>query len=219
MIGFFADNHYDSHPGKVIFEHLPEELQKKIAFFEDDWSEMETAGFAEKYDLLILNMIGDTCNVPHPAPPAEGEIRRYLENGGSMVLLHGSGAAFWQWEWWRKMVGFRWVRPNDPDGVEASYHPVKPYTLRLTKSRHPLMEQLQGTELPADEIYAKLEQVCPAHILMDTAIEEGVFPQCFEVLTPWGGKLVHFIPGHAPEVTAHPVIISNICAIIHYLEK
>ena len=219
MIGFFADNHYGVHPGKVIFEHLPAELQQKTAFFEDDWSDMETPGFAGKYDLLILNMIGDTCNVPHPAPAAEKEVRQYLENGGSMLLLHGAGAAFWQWEWWRNIVGFRWVRPNDPDKVEASYHPVKPYSLRLCKSRHPLMEKLQAVELPGDEIYAKLEQVSPAHILMDTAIEEGVFPQCFEAVTPWGGKLVHFIPGHSPEVTSNPVIISNICAIINYLEK
>ena len=73
--------------------------------------------------------------------------------------------------------------------------------------------------LSAEEIYAKLEQVSPAHVLMETAIEEGVFPQCFEVITPWGGKLVHFIPGHAPEVTANPVIINNICEIIYYLEK
>ena len=81
------------------------------------------------------------------------------------------------------------------------------------------MKKLQAIELPADEIYAKLEQVSPAHVLMDTAIEEGAFPQCFEVLTPWGGKLIHFIPGHSPEVTATPAIISNICEIIYYLER
>ncbi|MBO5308000.1 MAG: ThuA domain-containing protein [Lentisphaeria bacterium] len=219
MIGFFADNHYGVHPGKVIFEHLPSELQQKIAFFEDDWSDMETPGFAGKYELLILNMIGDTCDVPHPAAAAEKEVRSYLEKGGSMVLLHGSGAAFWQWEWWRKIVGFRWVRPNDPDGVEASYHPVKPYMLRKCKSRHLLMDKLQEIALPEDEIYAKLEQVSPAHVFMETAIEEGVFPQCFEVITPWGGKLVHFIPGHSPEVTSHPAVIRNICEIINYLEN
>ena len=219
MIYFFADNHYGVHPGKVIFEHLPAELQQKMTFFEDDWSEMSKEGFAEKCSLLVLNMIGGTCDIPHPDNAAEKEIRRYLEKGGEAVLLHGSSAAFWQWDWWRSMVGFRWVRPGDPDGVEASYHPVKPYSLRLGKSRHPLMEALQELELPADEIYAKLEQVSPAHVLMDTAIEEGVFPQCFENRTPWGGRLVHFIPGHAPEVTAHPVIIRNICEIIQYLEK
>ena len=30
MIYFFADNHYDSHPGKNIFENLPGELKNKI---------------------------------------------------------------------------------------------------------------------------------------------------------------------------------------------
>ena len=219
MIFFFGDNHYGVHPGKVIFEHLPEEFRSRIAFFEDDWREMEKSGFSDRCDLLILNMIGATCDVPHPGSGAETEIRRYLEKGGNALLLHGSSAAFWQWEWWRPIVGFRWVRPNDPDGVEASYHPVKPYTVNLCKSRHPLMRKLQPLDLPADEIYAKLEQVSPAQVFMETAIEEGVFPQCFENRTPWGGRFVHFIPGHSPEVTGNAAVINNICEIIRYLEN
>jgi hypothetical protein len=219
MIYFFADNHFGSHPGKNIFENLPGELKERIIFAEDDFTLLESGDWLDDCELLILNMIGATCNLPHPGTGAESAVRAWCEKAGNMLLLHGSSAAFWQWKWWRECCGYRWVRPNDPDKVEASYHPVKPYSLRLCKSRHPLMEKLQAVELPADEIYAKLEQVSPAHILMDTAIEEGVFPQCFEAVTPWGGKLVHFIPGHSPEVTSNPVIISNICAIINYLEK
>ena len=29
MIGFFADNHYGVHPGKVIFEHIQKQLDTK----------------------------------------------------------------------------------------------------------------------------------------------------------------------------------------------
>ena len=46
MIFFFGDNQYGVHPGKVIFEHLPEEFRSRIAFFEDDWREMEKSGFS-----------------------------------------------------------------------------------------------------------------------------------------------------------------------------
>ena len=134
-------------------------------------------------------------------------------------MLHGSSAAFWQWEWWRNIVGFRWVRPNDPDGVEHSTHPNKPYRLTVSKTRHVLTKSLEEIELPADEIYINMEQVCPAMILMETHIEEGTFPQCTEAVSPWGGKLVNFIPGHAPEVTSNPKLIRNVETIIDYLLK
>lgn len=217
MIYFFADNHYGVHPGKVIFEHLPEELRSRIKFFEDDWQVLESGEWAEDCELLILNMIGGTCKIPHPGDGAEGAVRKYLEKGGNALLLHGSSAAFWQWDWWRQIVGLRWVRPNDPDNVPSSTHPKRPYSIRRCKSRHPLTAQLQELDLPHDEIYTELEQVSPAVFLMDTAIEEGVFPQCLENATPWGGKFCHFIPGHSPEVTADAGVISNITILAKYL--
>lgn len=218
MIYFFADNHYDSHPGKTIFENLPAELKKEIKFFEDDWSALEDSNWEDDCELLILNMIGDTCNIHHPNSNAEKRVRKYLESGKNALLLHGSSAAFWQWPWWRDIVGFRWVRPNDPDKIAASTHPVKPYTLRKCKVRHALADKLIALELPTDEIYTELEQVSPATVLLDTFISEGVYPQCFENITPWGGKFIHFIPGHAKELTSHPNFIFNIVTIINYLK-
>ena len=217
MIYFFADNHYDSHPGKNIFENLPADLKNKIKFFEDDWSELESSNWQDNCELMILNLIGDTCNIPHPNSNAEEKVKKYLQAGGHMLLLHGSSAAFWQWPWWREIVGFRWVRPNDPDQIPASTHPVKPYSLRICKVRHELANKLTPLDLPSDEIYTELEQVSPALILMDTAITEGVYPQCLENFTPWGGKFVHFIPGHNAEVTTSNKFIDNIVAIINYL--
>ena len=217
MIYFFADNHYGVHPGKVIYEHLPVELKEKITFFNDEWEPLEHSDWNRDCELLILNMIGATCDQPHPGADAEKRVRSYLERGGDVLLLHGSSAAFWEWAWWRKIVGFRWVRPNDPDGVPASTHPKKPYFIRLAKCRHPLTEKLTAFQLPEDEIYTELEQVSPSMILMDTMIEEGVFPQCLETVTPWNGKFVSFLPGHKPEATGNPELIRNVTALIDYL--
>ena len=217
MIYFFADNHYGVNPGKVIFENLPAEWQQKITFREDDWSLLENSNWEDDCELLILNMIGATCNLPHPGPEAEKRVRRYLEKGGNALLLHGSSAAFWQWDWWRQIVGLRWVRPNDPDNVAKSTHPKKPFSLRLCKSRHPLSSKLVPFELDTDEIYIELEQVSPIMTLMDTFIEEGVYPQCFETATPWNGKFVSFLPGHFTHATGNEQLIANIAEIIKYL--
>ena len=217
MIYFFADDHYGAHPGRVIFEHLPEELKRKTAFYENDWNVLEHMDWDRDCELLILNMIGDTCGQPHPGAEAEKRVRRYLERGGNALLLHGSSAAFWMWDWWRPLVGERWVRPNDPDGMPASTHPKKPYFVKRSVTRHALARELREMDLPEDEIYTNLENTCPCMRLMETQIEEGTFVQCCEALTPWGGKLVSFIPGHYPQVTSHPDMTANVATIVNYL--
>ena len=214
MIYFFADNHYGVHPGKVIFEHLPDELRSRIRFYEDDWTELENGNWASGCELLILNMIGATCKIPHPGEGAEKRVRDYLSRGGNVLLLHGSSAAFWQWPWWRELPGERWVRPNDPDSDRTSTHPRKPCLVTVSSTRHPLAKKLQPMDLPEDEIYTNLENTCPCMRLMETHIEEGTFVQCCEAVPPAGSRIVSFIPGHRPEVTSMPVLIENITVLI-----
>jgi hypothetical protein len=140
-----------------------------------------------------------------------------MVSGGNLLLLHGSSAAFWMWEWWRSIVGFRWVRGEDPDGVDPSWHPRRPYKVRVTKSRHPLCARLQEVDMPEDEVYLGLEQTSPTMTLMETTTEEGTFPMCYETITTWGGRIVGYLPGHAPEGVRHPANVANCRAIIDYL--
>ena len=178
---------------------------------------MESGDWIADAELVMLDMIGGTCGQVHPGEGAERAMRRWCEAGGDLLLLHGSSAAFWQWEWWRNIVGFRWVRPGDPDGVVPSAHPKHPCRVEVAKVRHPLAKLLRPLELPCDEIYINLEQVSPTVTLMETRIDEGVFPQCYETVTPWGGRILSFIPGHLPEVTGNPDLVHNITVLVDYL--
>ena len=215
MILFAADNHYGTHAGQNLFECL--RPHHEIHFHEDNWQCLMEENLGEKYDLLMFHLIGGTCNVPAPGPVAEQQVKKYLQAGKPMLLLHGSSAAFWQSAWWRSIVGFRWVRKDDPDGFAPSSHPIRPYLVEVAKSRHTLCQQLQDVEQPSDEIYINLEQSCPATTLMKTTIEEGTFPMAYETITPWGGKIVSYLPGHAPAATQHPGNVSNCRSIIEYL--
>jgi hypothetical protein len=216
MIIFAADNHYDSHPGRNIYNGLKDSYND-IIFSEDDWSVFVKNDLKGKCSLLILNMIAATCKIDPPNEQAEKNIKAYCEKGGNILLLHGSSAAFWQWGWWRPIVGYRWVRGNDPDGIVPSSHPVRPYKVLISKSRHPLCAKLAEMELPEDEIYINLEQVSPAMSIMEAKTDEGTFIQCYESLTPWGGKIIGFIPGHKPKITESKVYLDNIKVIIDYL--
>lgn len=217
MIWFFADDHYDVSPGKHVFESLPDDLKKRISFHENDWAPLEAGEWEKNCDLLILNMIAGTCNQPMPGAGAEKAVRAYCERGGNILLLHGSSAAFWGWDWWRPIVGERWVRAGDPDGVEPSTHPHDVCTVRPAKTRHPLVGKLKEFSLPVDEIYIDLEQTSPVMILMTADVQGKTYPQACETISPWGGKILSFIPGHVPECTTNPGLVANVEAMIRYL--
>ena len=116
---FFADDHYGVNPGRHIFELLPEDFRRETVFTENEWSLLESGEWEKDCELLVLHMIAGTCGQPMPGPGAEKAVRAYCERGGDLLLLHGSSAAFWGWDWWRGMVGLRWVRPEDPDGIRV----------------------------------------------------------------------------------------------------
>jgi hypothetical protein len=215
MILFVADNHYGTHAGRLLFECISPYYE--IDFQEDDWRCLTKENLADKYDLLMLNLIGGTCNIPAPSPAAEQQMKKYLQTGKPLFLLHGASAAFWQCPWWRSIVGFRWVRKKDPDGFTPSSHPVRSFLVEVAKSRHPLCQQLQAVTQPTDEIYVDLEQSCPAITLMTTTIEEGTFSMAFETISSWSGKIISYLPGHAPEAVRHPGNVANCQSIVEYL--
>lgn len=212
MIYFVADDHLGVRPGAMLHQVLCERY--RMAFYENDLSCFASPDFARDCQLLVLNVIAGIGTTRFAGPDEERGVRAYLETGKPVLLLHGATAAFWHWDWWRPIVGYRWVRANDPDGVATSYHAVKPYCVEVAKSRHPLCRKLQRMDLPEDEVYIWLEQTCPTMTLMETTVVEGIFPQCWEAMTPWGGRLIGFPPGHRKEVVQDETFVANISALI-----
>ena len=217
MIYFFSDSHFDTHCGANLYNQFPAELKARTVFTENQWDILEQGDWERDCELLILNMIGTTCDQPHAGSNAEAAVRRYVERGGNILMLHGSSAAFWHWSWWRELCGFRWVRPNDPDNVERSVHPVRTFTTYAAKSRHVLIGKLQEFTLADDEIYIRCEQTLPMTVLMETNTDEGIYPQCVECINPYGGRQIIFLPGHKAASFANKEFIANNLVLINYL--
>ena len=217
MICFFADSHFDKHCGLKLYEQFPAELAARTVFTENQWDILESGEWERDCELLILNMIATTCGQPHAGAGAEAAVKRYVERGGNILMLHGSSAAFWQWQWWREITGVRWVRPNDPDGVERSTHPKAPCHVAVCKCRHPLCRELENFDLPEDEIYIDLEQTSPVSCLMTCDVNGKSYPQCTSSFTPWGGEVINFIPGHKEECVSNAALNADIARAIRYL--
>jgi hypothetical protein len=215
MIAFFADNHFGARPGFHLHEKIRDNYS--IEFREDDLTDLPGLLSRDDCRMLVMNWISDTGDNPHPGPEIEVPLKTYLQSGRPLLLVHGGSAAFSNWSWWRELVGLRWVRENDPDGFSPSTHPVRPYSVKVAKTSHPLAGELEPFDLPTDEIYTELEQTCPITVIMETTTTEGTFPQAYVARSPWGGKIAGFIPGHCPEAFESPALIKNIRAIMDWL--
>lgn len=216
MILFIADEHMKEHAGKVIYEQIASRYPN-MEFHENDWSAFTKYDMACECELLILHMVAGTCEQPFPDEAACNAVKRYCQSGGNMLLLHASCAALWHCDWWRAITGFRWVRPEDPDGAVPSTHPVGYNHVKVCKARHELVNKLKDMPLEHDEIFIKMEQTLPSMILMDTHIDEGTFPQSWENRTPWDGLNIGFLPGHYKEATTNSVFLENVMTLIDYL--
>ncbi|MGC3990861.1 MAG: ThuA domain-containing protein [Chthoniobacteraceae bacterium] len=214
MIYFLADDHYGMRPGAKLFEVLNDRYS--FVFRENNLHCLTEPEF-RKCQLLVLNLIAGTGGAVLPGAAIEHPLRAYIETARPLLLLHGASAAFWHWDWWRSIVGYRWVRNEDPDSFPASTHPTRPYQVKIAKCRHPLCKKLSPLDLPEDEIYIHLEQTTAAMTLLETTTDEGTFPQAWETMTPWGGRIIGFLPGHRREVVTHPDVVANVSTLIDYL--
>ena len=217
MLYFFADDHYGTHGGQLLYRGLPEGLRLQTTFTENEWSLLESGVWKANCELLILHFIAGTCGQPLPGTGAENAVREYLESGGNILLLHGASAAFWHWEWWRRIVGLRWVRPGDPDGASASMHPHAPCRVVPVGCVEKPGNMLQEFELQYDEVYINLCVEGPVSTLMTTQVDGKEHPQCFSSSTPWGGRIVSFLPGHLPVNVRNPALQANVNELIRRL--
>jgi hypothetical protein len=214
-IFFAADNHYGTHSGKILYDIIKDDFN--IDFYEDNWNGFSQNNFAYKYDLVILNMISGTSNVPSPSLQNIKNFVSYLQQGMPVFLLHESNAAFWQWSWWRNIVGFRCVKEDDPEGTDASASSICSYKIKKCKTIHPLRKKLNSIKFPSDELHTKLEQTCPAITIMEAILEEKNYPVCYETTTQWLGKVINYLPGHNAKTIKIPENIENCKTIINWL--
>lgn len=214
---FVGDNHYGSFGSRRLAESLKHKFD--IRYLEDDYGHFLSTADLSPYDVLLVSAIGDTPGSPHPPDEASNRVEDWLAEGRSIVVFHGGSAAFWKWPWWREVVGLRWVRPNDPDGVAASTHPIVAYELERSESDHPLVSKLEPMSVPVDELYIELEERRPITPLLETTYEGKRFPMAYIAPTDSGGSVLGYLPGHAVEVVGHPITLRNIGALLSYVTQ
>lgn len=145
------------------------------------------------YAAVLLHF--QNWETPGPGPAARENLRRFVENGGGLVLVHfACGAWYGEWPEFKDLAGRAWFGPNgghqhDPHGT---------FTVNIRDASHPVTAGLQDFET-TDELYTCLEGEAPIHVLATarSKVDGKDHPMAF-VRDCGRGRVFHTPLGHAP---------------------
>ena len=102
----------------------------------------------DKYDAIVLNYLNWKC--PDPGEQAREGLKRFVEGGKGLVIVHNACAAFGEWPEFKKIAGRAW-NPNRVHG----HDPRGTFTVEITAVDHPITRGMKSFET-IDELYTCL---------------------------------------------------------------
>jgi type 1 glutamine amidotransferase len=108
------------------------------------------------YDVVVLHFMNWEC--PDPGPKARENLKKLVEGGKGLFLLHFACGAFGDWPEFRNLAGRVYdprLRPHDPRG---------PFRVDIAQGSHPITRGLAPFETD-DELYTCLAGERPVEVL------------------------------------------------------
>ena len=152
----------------------------------------------ERYDAIVLHFMN--WEQPDPGPQARENLKKFVEGGKGLVLVHFACGAFQEWPEFRNLAG----RSYDP--ALRGHDPFGTFRVEMTGEKHPITEGLQAFET-TDELYTCLAGDRPIKILASarSKVDGKDYPMAF-VFDYGQGRVFHSVLGHdAPALRNPPV--------------
>ncbi len=126
---------------------------------------------------------------PSPDKSARNRLKRFVEGGGGLMVIHFACGAFGDWPEYRDLVGRVWDEKNTHD-------PRGPFQVRIVDKEHPITRGLASFETD-DELYICLTGERPVHTLADarSKVTKRDHPMAF-VFSYGKGRVFHTPLGH-----------------------
>ena len=113
------------------------------------------------YDAIVLNYLNWKC--PDPGDEARANLKKFIEGGKGLVIVHNACAAFGDWPEFRQIAGRAWnpnrARGHDPHGT---------FEVKITAVEHPITKGMKPFET-TDELYTCLFKDGPPVQVLVTA--------------------------------------------------
>jgi len=178
----------------ALAEILRKDLRLDVRVVEDPQflASPELAG----HDAIVLHFMNH--QQPAPGAKARENLRRFVEGGKGLVLVHFACGAFQDWPEFRSLVGRVWdpkLRGHDPRG---------PFRVEIASPKHPITEGLQAFDAD-DELYTCLAGEAPVTVLATarSKVDGKDYPMAF-VYASGKGRVFQCLLGHDVKALAVP---------------
>jgi type 1 glutamine amidotransferase len=139
------------------------------------------------YDVLYLNF--NNWGKPDPDAQAENNLKRYVADGGGLVIVHFASGSFETWPEYVKLAGKVWDRKNTHD-------PRGPFRVEIVDSLHPVTRGMTSYDTD-DELYICLTGNEPVQLLARArSVTTGDYHPMAFTLTYKKGRVFHTALGH-----------------------
>ena len=151
-----------------------------------------------KHKVCVLHMMN--WKTPDPPPEALESFRKYVHNGGGLVMVHFACGAFQKWPEFVKLAGRVWnpkMRGHDPRGR---------FRVDIADAAHPTAKGMEPFETE-DELYTCLDGNTPIHVVAHSKskVDGKMYPMAF-VLTYGKGRVFHCPLGHDVRAFEGPAV-------------
>jgi len=138
----------------VLAEALGQDSRMQVSVVEEP--KFLASPELSQYDVIVLHFMD--WEQPDPGPAARANLKRFVEDGKGLFIVHFACGAFQEWPEFRTLAGRVWdpeLRAHDPHGK---------FRVEITATEHPITRGLKPFDT-VDELYTCLAGDRPVEIL------------------------------------------------------
>ncbi|MDB2384960.1 ThuA domain-containing protein [Polaribacter sp.] len=194
--------HKSIETGKQAFKKWATAENWKISFTENE----QDLNDEKLKNIDVVVFMNTTENVFDEK--SKKAFKKYIQNGGGFVGLHGASDTEFEWEWYTNMIGAQF---RDHPKIQ------KAKLLVNTAENHPAIKHLEETFYVTDEWYNFKEPVSENVTVLisldETSYEgkkmDGVHPISW-IQEYKGGRIFYTGMGHTKEIYSNPLFVKHI---------
>ena len=169
----------------AIKEELEKDPRMKVEVLDDPYR-LETTDLA-KHDVVFLHF--NNWEKPDPSDKSKADLKKFVEQGGGLFVLHFACGAFSNWTEYPALAGRIWDRKHTHD-------PRGPFQVGIVNADHPITQGMTVFDTD-DELYTGLTGDKPVELLATarSKVTESDQPMAF-VHACGKGRVFHTPLGH-----------------------
>jgi uncharacterized protein len=191
-------NEYPGHKWKETAPLLAQFLAKdtRLATTVNEDAKFLASPQLQDYDTIVLNYMN--WQSPDPGPEARAGLKKFVEGGKGLVLVHFACGAFQGWPEFVEIAGRAWdpkLRGHDPHGK---------FTVEIADKEHPITKGMAAFET-VDELYTCLAGNKDIRVLATarSKVDKKDYPMAF--VNQYGkGRVFHCVLGHDVKALSFP---------------